>query len=229
MSLMHCTKILAIEFSSSVRSVAVLDLRPDGATPVLLGCASEEGGRSIRPLPLVDLALERAQVEREAVECLAIGLGPGSYTGIRSAIALAQGWQLARPVNLIGVSSAEGLAAAAHAQGWFGSVGVVIDAQRGEFYFAGYEIGESGWHVKDPLRIALKAEAAALAAAYPTIAGPEATAFFPAGRVLFPDAKVVGGLGHGRSDFTPGENLEPIYLRETQFVKAPPPRSVPGL
>jgi tRNA threonylcarbamoyl adenosine modification protein YeaZ len=226
---MHCTKILAIEFSSSVRSVAVLDLDSAGAVPVILGCASEEGGRSIRPLPLVDLALDRARLEREAVECLAIGLGPGSYTGIRSAIALAQGWQLARPVNLIGISSAEGLAAAAHAQGWFGGVGIVIDAQRGEFYFAGYEIGESGWQVKEPLRIAAKAEAPALASAYSTIAGPEATAFFPTGRILCPDAKSIGGLARGRSDFTPGESLEPIYLRETQFVKAPPPRSVPGL
>ena len=207
----------------------MLDLRTDGAAPVILGSASEEGGRSIRPLVLVDLALERAQLEREAVECLAIGLGPGSYTGIRSAIALGQGWQLARPVSLIGISTAEGLAAAAHAQGWFGSVGIVIDAQRGEFYFAGYEIGESGWLVKEPLRIALKAEVEMLAAAYSIIAGPEATAFFPAGRILCPDAKIVGGLLRGRSDCTPGENLEPIYLRETQFVKAPPPRLVPGL
>jgi len=31
-------------------------------------------------------------------------------------------------------------------------------------------------------------------------------------------------LAGGRTDFVPGENLEPIYLRETNFVKAPPTR-----
>jgi len=36
-------------------------------------------------------ALKQAGLEREAIDCIAVGLGPGSYTGIRSAIALAQG------------------------------------------------------------------------------------------------------------------------------------------
>ena len=46
-------------------------------------------------------ALQAAQLERGQVECLAIGIGPGSYTGIRCAIALTQGWQLAcRPGRL---------------------------------------------------------------------------------------------------------------------------------
>ncbi len=32
-------------------------------------------------------------------------------------------------------------------------------------------------------------------------------------------------MAASRTDFLPGEKLEPIYLRETAFVKAPPPRS----
>jgi hypothetical protein len=31
-------------------------------------------------------------------------------------------------------------------------------------------------------------------------------------------------MATGRNDFIPGEKMEPIYLRQTSFVKAPPPR-----
>ena len=222
-------KVLALEFSSIVRSVAVLSCESAVPSPVVLGSASDENAKALKPLVLVDVALQQAGVEREGIECLAVGLGPGSYTGVRSAISLAQGWQLARAVNLCGISSVDGLAAAAHLQGWFGAVGVVIDAQRDEFYFAGYEIAEPGWRLKEPLRIASRGDAPALASNYRTIVGPEAARFFGVARILCPDAKILGGLARGRTDFTPGEKLEPIYLRETKFVKAPPPRMVPGL
>ena len=49
----------------------------------------------------------------EEIDCLAIGIGPGSYTGIRAAISIAQAWQLARSVNLLSISSVDCLAAAA--------------------------------------------------------------------------------------------------------------------
>ena len=90
-------KLLALEFSSSQRSVAVLNATPSGTT-----CFEvvETGG--LGPLGMIEQALSNAGVEREQIECIAIGLGPGSYTGIRAAIALAQGWQLASGVKLLG-------------------------------------------------------------------------------------------------------------------------------
>src|SRR5581483_1852390 len=100
-------KILAIEFSSEQRSVAVL---VDGR---VLGVATESSTRATPAIGLAGRALTEAGLEREEIECLAIGLGPGSYTGIRSAIALAQGWQLASSPNgvkLLGLSSAACLA-----------------------------------------------------------------------------------------------------------------------
>ena len=62
---------------------------------------------------LIEQALQQAQIGREEIQRLGIGIGPGSYTGIRSAIAVAQGWQLARDTELCAVSSAETLAATA--------------------------------------------------------------------------------------------------------------------
>src|ERR1700728_2418128 len=112
-------KILAVEFSSQARNVAVLQCGA-GPSPVLLGRAAESSVR--RQLGLVTDALDAAHCEREDIETIAIGLGPGSYTGIRGAIALAQGWQLGRGVTLLGISSVDCLAMQAQRQKCFGLV-----------------------------------------------------------------------------------------------------------
>jgi len=220
-------KILALEFSSPQRSVAVVQQRTD-AEPLALGEAIETGARSTNALGLVEAALRQAQLDRTQIECLVVGLGPGSYNGIRLAIALAQGWQLARPVKLLGISTAECLAAEAQAEGIFGGVQVVIDAQRGEFYLAGYDLSAEMSREIEPLRLATLPEVQACHQAGGIIIGPEVTNWFPGSRVLLPRAATLGRLVQGRTEFVPGEKLEPIYLRATQFVKAPPPRIVPS-
>ena len=167
-------------------------------------------------------------MEREEIECLAIGIGPGSYTGIRAAIALAQGWQLARPVKLLGISSAECLAAEAQANGFFGTVNVVIDAQRNELYLARYEITRDHYREVTALALATPETVRARLSAGDHIVGPEATRWFDTGKILSPNAATLARLAAGRTNFLPGEKLEPIYLRETNFVKAPPPRVLPN-
>jgi len=222
-------KILALEFSSAQRSVAVVQTGADATrSPASSSEALETGARSANLLSLVEDALRAAQLDRAQIECLAVGLGPGSYAGIRSAIALAQGWQLARDVKLLGVSSAECLAAQAQAEGIFGRVHVVIDAQRNEFYLAGYDLSAEARHEIEPLRLATLVEVRACVQAGGTLIGPEAFDEFPASRVIFPRAATLGRLACGRTDFVPGEALVPIYLRQTTFVKAPPPRIVPS-
>jgi tRNA threonylcarbamoyl adenosine modification protein YeaZ len=218
-------KILALEFSSIQRSVAVSDASAPRHAMSMVEVL-ETGGRETRPFGMIDSALNQAGLEREQIECLAVGLGPGSYTGIRAGIALAQGWQLARGVKLLGVSSADCLAAQAQAEGVYGGVGIVIDAQRQEFYLAEYEIAKNGWQERKGLRIVLRSEIQKRADAGQVLVGPEASQW-PSGKVLFPRAATLGQLAAGRTDFIAGEKLEPIYLRETQFVKAPPPRKLP--
>lgn len=213
-------KILAIEFSSRRRSVAiVVDGRVSGA-------AMEEAERATRAIGLIERALAEARLEREQIECLAVGLGPGSYTGIRAAIALAQGWQLARAVKLLGISSVDALAAEAQANGWFGRVNFAIDAQRNELYLASYNIAGDHFREVTPLKLASPDEVRACSAAGEIIAGPDVTRWFPEGRVFFPSAAALGRLAATRTEFLGGEKLEPIYLREVNFVKAPPPRDV---
>jgi tRNA threonylcarbamoyl adenosine modification protein YeaZ len=217
-------KILALEFSSPQRSVAAFESRAD-ARPAC-GFACETGGGGVQALSLVEAALREARLEREQIECIAIGLGPGSYAGIRGAISLAQGWQLARDVKLLGASSVECLAAQAQAGGLSGRIHIVIDAQRNEFYLAGYEIKMGVMRMVEPLRLATLAEVEARAGAGDTLVGPEVTRWFPKGQIVFPDAATLARLAAERTDFVPGETLAPIYLRETSFVKAPPPRTI---
>jgi tRNA threonylcarbamoyl adenosine modification protein YeaZ len=216
-------KILAIEFSSLQRSVAVV--QAGGGSQGQEVIASWESTmdtadhRSTDTLGMAQEALRKGQIEREHIECVAVGIGPGSYTGIRAAIALAQGWQLGRGVRLLAISSVECLAAQAGAEGLSGRVGVVIDARQNEFYLGGYDIGAGGWRETEPLRLATLAQVQERQRAGATLIGPEASRWFPGSRVIFPHAETLGRLALGRSDFVAGEDMEPIYLRETKFVK----------
>jgi tRNA threonylcarbamoyladenosine biosynthesis protein TsaB len=191
--------------------------------------AIETGAGGTRAFSLIEQVLTEAKIEREQIDVIAVGLGPGSYTGIRVALSLAQGWQLASRdggMKLLGISSAECVAAQAQAEKIYGRICVVIDAQRNEFYLAAYEISAAGWKEVEPLRILTRAEVESRAGANEMLIGPEVTRWFPNGRMVFPRAAVLGQLALGRSDFVAGDKLEPIYLRETNFVKAPPSRQI---
>ncbi len=215
-------KILALEFSSPQRSVAVFDPGAGAVAEVV----DTTTGYAMKPFTLIESALQQAGLEREQIQCVAVGLGPGSYNGIRAAIALAQGWQLARHVRLVGVNSAEGAAAQAAADGVTGRFNVVIDAQRGEFYLAEYESAGSARREILPLRIVTAAAIREREQAGELMVGPEVTRWFPGGRTIFPRAAVLAQLASERNDSGSGEKLEPIYLRETTFVKAPAPRVI---
>jgi len=213
-------KILALEFSSGQRTVAV------GDSGRVYARALDDGGQRHGGFAAIDEVLREAGLEREQIECVTIGLGPGSYNGIRSAIAIAQGWELALATRLRGINSAEAIAHEAHLAKLLGDVNVVIDGQRGEFYLGRYTIDAGGFQERVPLRIATMDEVKALAQSNEIIVGPEVNKWFAEGSQLFPSASGLALLAAQRTDFTRGEKLEPIYLREVNFVKAPPPRLI---
>lgn len=216
-------KTLALEFSSERRSVALLEGQD------VRGRAEQVGGRNAHPFALIQSALQEAGWEREEVAVVAVGLGPGSYAGIRTALSIAQGWQAARSVRLLGISSVEALAHQAGRAGMTGLVHFLIDAQRQEFYFASYQLEAGSRRVAHPLRLATPAEVEPHLASGRVIVPPDLHARFLQGHVMLPGADAVGALAEGRTDFARGNQLEPIYLRPTSFLKAPPPRAIPAL
>ncbi|HSY17688.1 MAG TPA: tRNA (adenosine(37)-N6)-threonylcarbamoyltransferase complex dimerization subunit type 1 TsaB [Candidatus Acidoferrales bacterium] len=207
--------ILALEFSSDRRSVA---LARDGI--VLSEAVEQTGGRATKAFGLIEKVLAEGKVSRESVEVIAVGLGPGSYTGIRAAISVAQGWQLARGVKLLGVGSMEALAAQAQAEKIFGRVRVVVDAQRGEFYLGEWDISADELVATCPVQIVSGAEISKHAGAGGVSIGPTME------RLMYPAAAMVARLAGGREAYVPGEGLQPIYLRETSYVKAPASRPI---
>ena len=87
-------------------------------------------GHASRLLALVDEVVS----DWEAITRIAVGVGPGGFTGLRIGIATARGLAQARDLPLVGVSSLAALAAGARHDG---PVVAVIDARRGEVFAAG--------------------------------------------------------------------------------------------
>jgi tRNA threonylcarbamoyladenosine biosynthesis protein TsaB len=216
---------LALEFSTSRRGLALLDSTGPPADATCIVEVQTEG-RSTPVCALIDAVLRRAGLAREAIDTVAVGLGPGSYAGIRVAIAFALGWQLARDTRLVGVSSVDCLAAQLQAEGATGALQIAVDAQRGEFCLAGYALAPAGWRQTEPLRLVSGAEVETRLTAGAHIVGPDLPPRFAGVRPGFPDAAWLARLAASRPALAPGEGLEPIYLRPVSFVKAPPPRSL---
>jgi tRNA threonylcarbamoyladenosine biosynthesis protein TsaB len=88
-----------------------------------------------RLLVLVEEALDAAGAGWDDVERLAVGVGPGGFTGLRLGIATARALAQSRGLPLVGVSSLEALAAPARRDRGE-PVAAVVDARRGEVFAA---------------------------------------------------------------------------------------------
>jgi tRNA threonylcarbamoyl adenosine modification protein YeaZ len=213
--------VLALEFSSPQHSVAVVRCMGDSIEAYE---RIEIGGRATLPFGMAEGVLREAGLEREEIDCIAIGLGPGSYTGVRAAIAVGQGWQLATRIELRGISTLEVLAEQARLEQLFGAVSFVIDAQRQEMYHSRWEISQAVAREIEPLKLVRLPELQQRFNSGEILAGPEVTRWFPTGRMLFPGAAALGRVALRSAARSAGQSLEPVYLRPTAFVKAAPPR-----
>ena len=94
-------------------------------------------------------------LDLEGVECIVVGTGPGSFAGIRSALAFAQGYALATHCEVLGLPSACALAGE-------GRVAVVGDARQGKAWvalFDGYRLEKDVFQVnQDELKGAVPME-----------------------------------------------------------------------
>jgi tRNA threonylcarbamoyladenosine biosynthesis protein TsaB len=137
--------------------------------------AESRGKHASRLLPLAEQALADAGVTWEELDRLAVGVGPGGFTGLRIGVATARALAQARGLPLVPVGSLEALAAAAAVSAVVGAghdaarpdggeprvVAAVIDARRGEVFAGAWR---DGTPVLDPIAIAPDALAARLAA-----------------------------------------------------------------
>jgi tRNA threonylcarbamoyladenosine biosynthesis protein TsaB len=94
-------------------------------------------GHATRLLAMAGELLARAGVGWSALDRIAVGTGPGLFTGLRVGVATARGLAQSLSLELVGVSSLRALAQAAADQG-HEHVLTVVDARRGEAFAAAY-------------------------------------------------------------------------------------------
>ena len=128
---------VAIELSTARGSVAV---RSGGRSVERELAGTRAHAADLLP-ELAAAAAELGATPRE-VDRVVVGLGPGSYTGLRVAAATALGLARATGAALRGVASVEALAAATLRRGE--SAGVLMDARAGELYVARYRSETGG-------------------------------------------------------------------------------------
>lgn len=126
----NIVKLLCIDTSTLLGSVALF---VDGTLTAEV-TARVRGTHSEELLPMVDSALGLGRCSLDGIDGVAVGIGPGSFTGVRIGVALAKGLAFARDVPLWGVTALEAMARAAPmVEGW--SL-VALDARRDELYAA---------------------------------------------------------------------------------------------
>jgi len=121
----------------------VVGVLAPGREPVELRHAPAPGGRpghAAQLLPLARRALGAAGLGWGDVARLAVGVGPGTFTGLRIGVASARALALATGAQVVPVVTLEALAAAA---GHDGPVLAVVDARRGEAFAAAYAAGRA--------------------------------------------------------------------------------------
>ena len=136
-------KLLAIETATEACSVA---LWIDGEVRERFGIAPRQHAELA--LPWAGQLLAEAGIAKSQLDAIAVGRGPGAFTGVRLAVALAQGIALALDRPVVPVSTLAALAALAFPSPLVGegarragegaNILAAIDARMGEIYVAAF-------------------------------------------------------------------------------------------
>jgi tRNA threonylcarbamoyladenosine biosynthesis protein TsaB len=186
--------------------ILAFDTATDVATSALVDDGEVLGERVSRPVTLledVDALLRQAGARTRDLDALAVGIGPGSFTGVRIGLATARGLAFSLDLPVAGVSTLAALAAGAP------GATPVIDARRREVFV-----------LRDEPQVMLPTELEPEAG--DVLVGSGAVryrdVFEAASAVVPPDnderhlprARFHAQLARG---FTAAENIEPLYLR----------------
>ena len=145
--------ILALDTSMGACSAAVL-CASDGTRTLHARQVEMRRGHAEALMPMVQAVIAEAGIEPRDFDVIGATVGPGSFTGVRIAIAAARGLALATRAKLFGTDSLAVMACAALMDGAApkGPFAVAADARRGMLYFGLYD--EDGATLDGPLLIA---------------------------------------------------------------------------
>jgi tRNA threonylcarbamoyl adenosine modification protein YeaZ len=213
--------ILALDTSMGACSAAVL--RNDGAARhLVVREAPMARGHAEALMPMVAEVMKEAGLDFAALDLIAATVGPGSFTGVRIAIAAARGLALVTPAKLYGTDSLTVMARLARATEAAGRApfAVAVDARRAMLYLGLYD--KEGRKLEGPLLIAPDDAVALLPSDLNSVLGSGATLLAEAGArrgrklqaalpELQPSAAALAEIAFESGETVP--MLRPLYLR----------------
>jgi tRNA threonylcarbamoyladenosine biosynthesis protein TsaB len=237
-------RILAFDTATRATTVALVDPASQTAHE-----ARDDPPPGTRPrhtsclLPLIARVLDQAKCDWSGVDLIAVGTGPGTFTGLRIGVATARALAQARDIPLIGISTLESLTAGATSAAQeheCDTVLAVLDARRREVFAAAWTASSPPSPVLGPVAMSPSALADTLAdIGHTRLAVGDGAVEFSA--VLDRPGTVVPGAGsrlhlvsavhHGhlaaQRQPTRTEDVRPEYLRVPDAelsLRAAPPR-----
>jgi len=202
---------------------------------------------SLQLLPMVDEVLKEADIKLSQCDGLIFGRGPGSFTGVRIGVGVAQGLAFAADLPVVGVSSLQAMAQLAFIKYQQTKIMAVIDARMGEVY-NGYFVLNSNNIMQEQLL----ADNVGEAVTKPELVSERLTELvcepvYGVGTgwdtyneqlltlksnkgtpdILFPSAEamlVIGEAAFKRGEGVAAEDAQPVYVRDTVSWKKLPGR-----
>src|SRR5438105_7239010 len=180
-------------------------------------------------VPAIDFVRRQAHVEFSDIGIVAVDVGPGLFTGLRVGVATAKAMAQALRLPMIGVSSLDLLAFRVRYTNRL--IVPVIDARRGELFYAFYRQVPGGAQRLSPYQLGTPADLASELQAtgadcllvgdgalrYPEVFADVARTEFGSVSNAYPSPSSLVELAHPRAlreEFLPTWELEPLYLRK---------------
>lgn len=211
--------ILAIDTSTTLASVALLH---DGFVSSRESSGVQTHSQMI--LPMLQQLLADTGISLAQCDAIAVGVGPGSFTGVRTACGIAQGLAFGADLPVVNVVTLVAMAEACRKQSGANDVLALLDAQMGEVYWAQYRHVADRW--QEILLPTLSAPVDVITQGTVTACGnglsSYASAFVGKGysecsesRIL-PHAKEIACLGQillAEGKAVAAHQVQPLYLR----------------
>ncbi len=198
-----------LAFDTSAAHCAAALLLPDRVVQRL---EPMEKGQAERLVPMLEEVLIEAGLGWQDLKAIAVGTGPGNFTGVRISVATARGLALGLGIPAVGVTRLEALAF-----GLTRPVRVVEDARRGEVYVQDFTAEGPG-----AAQLVVTDGVDALSNTTGSAAGPNALP------PTMPLAEAIARIGAARA-LTPQPRPAPFYLRgaDAAAPSDPPPVILP--
>ncbi len=215
-------RCLAIETASDVPNVAACQGNTLAVRDV------DDGGRTEQLYRYVDEVLAETGLHLSALDCIAVGRGPGSFTGLRVGMAAAQSLAFGASLPVCAISSLAVLGFGAARRAGADCVVAALDARMGEVYAGAYRLKDEHLETLDcdcvtpPAGLMLSGAGRFLAAGpgwavYPELAERFATriqAVESAARPRADDLLVLARAAFDRGEIVAPAQALPVYLRD---------------